>query len=84
MYAHVSQHPFQCHAFVCDSKNSARRLTYVLAAAFQEYSQYLKEQEANMGDSEAVKRKRAIKKFAIDLRTPEQIEQDLKEPDSEA
>ncbi|XP_022653713.1 uncharacterized protein LOC111273178 [Varroa jacobsoni] len=29
--------PFECHAFVCESKDSARRLTLTLAAAFREY-----------------------------------------------
>ena len=27
--------PFQCHAFVCDSRQSARHLTFALAAAFK-------------------------------------------------
>lgn len=30
--------PFECHAFLCDSKQSARKLTYSLALAFQKYS----------------------------------------------
>lgn len=29
--------PLECHAFVCESKDSARRLTLTLAAAFREY-----------------------------------------------
>lgn len=34
----VSEHgPLECHAFVCESKDSARRLTLTLAAAFREY-----------------------------------------------
>lgn len=30
--------PFVCHAFVCDSRQIARNLTYTLANAFQQYS----------------------------------------------
>nr|CAD7586228.1 unnamed protein product [Timema genevievae] len=70
-------HPFECHAFVCDSRDSARRLTYALAAAFNEYSKTVKK---SPGDVK--------KKFAIDLRTPEEIEAELQSPnapdDSEA
>ncbi|ROT75217.1 low density lipoprotein receptor adapter protein 1 isoform X1 [Penaeus vannamei] len=69
-----SQHPFQCHAFVCDSRHNARKLTFALAQAFQQFS---KEVKAN-------KSTRKPKKFAIDLRSPEEIEVDLKEADSEA
>ncbi|KAI4467653.1 phosphotyrosine interaction domain-containing family member [Holotrichia oblita] len=36
--------PFVCHAFVCDSKNQARQITYALAAAFQEYGKKIKEE----------------------------------------
>lgn len=56
--------PFTCHAFVCESKNQARQLTYALAAAFQDYGSRCKEPTG------ATK----TKKFAIDLRTPEEIE----------
>lgn len=56
--------PFNCHAFVCDSRAQARRLTYALAAAFQEYGNKVK------GGSELSYVK---KKFAIDLRTPEEL-----------
>lgn len=58
--------PFTCHGFVCESKNQARQLTYALAAAFQDYGNKYKEATG------AVK----TKKFAIDLRTPEDIEND--------
>ncbi|XP_071440030.1 low density lipoprotein receptor adapter protein 1 [Hetaerina americana] len=83
------QHPFQCHGFVCDSRNSARRLTYVLAAAFQEFSKLLKEEDEDKDKNSGcpggqTKKRISFKKFAIDLRTPEQIEQDLKQPESEA
>ena len=29
------RHPFECLAFVCDSRQTARRLTFALANAFQ-------------------------------------------------
>ena len=77
-------HPFECHAFVCDSRSGARKLTYALAGAFQEYSKLVKATGGEGGKEglSAIK-----KKFAIDLRTPEEIEADLKSPhmeDSEA
>lgn len=62
--------PFICHAFVCESRNQARQVTYALAAAFQDYGRRVKEENAT--DSTSVKRKR----FAIDLRTPEELEHD--------
>ncbi|XP_046974870.1 low density lipoprotein receptor adapter protein 1-A [Vanessa cardui] len=66
--------PFECHAFVCESRNAARRLTYSLAAAFQDYSRRVKE----MQTAEIDERPPSLKKrFAIDLRTPEEIEADL-------
>lgn len=55
--------PFECHSFVCDSRDQARKLTYCLAAAFQDYGRRVKFE----GHVE-----RPIKKFAIDLRTPEE------------
>ncbi|KAL0809520.1 hypothetical protein ABMA28_011057 [Loxostege sticticalis] len=67
--------PFECHAFVCESRNAARRLTYSLAAAFQDYSRRVKEMQAT---PELDERPPNLKKrFAIDLRTPEEIEADL-------
>lgn len=59
--------PFDCHAFVCDSRHQARQLTYALAAAFQEYGKKVKEEAKD--NPNAVK-----KKFAIDLRSPEELE----------
>ncbi|CAH1116748.1 unnamed protein product [Phaedon cochleariae] len=56
--------PFECHSFVCESRDQARRITYALAAAFQDYGRRVK---AESGSSE-----RPIRKFAIDLRTPEE------------
>ncbi|XP_068239304.1 low density lipoprotein receptor adapter protein 1-like isoform X1 [Palaemon carinicauda] len=69
-----SQHPFQCHAFVCDSRHNARKLTFALAQAFQQFSKEVKNNKSS----------KKPKKFAIDLRSPEEIEVDLKEADSEA
>ncbi|XP_049882903.1 uncharacterized protein LOC126378525 [Pectinophora gossypiella] len=67
--------PFECHAFVCESRNAARRLTYSLAAAFQDYSRRVKELQTT---PELDDRPPSLKKrFAIDLRTPEEIEADL-------
>lgn len=53
---------FICHSFVCETKYHARQLTFALAAAFANYAQEMK------GSNKIVKQK----KFAIDLRTPEQ------------
>ncbi|KYQ53062.1 hypothetical protein ALC60_07790 [Trachymyrmex zeteki] len=71
--------PFECHGFVCESKYYARQLTYALAAAFDVYSKTVKAQEKLTGVSVNTARKR----FAIDLRSPEEIEADLT-MDSEA
>lgn len=76
------ENPFEVHAFVCDSRAMARRLTFALAASFQDYSKRVKEaEEQNMGDSSG---KILRKKFAIDLRTPEEIQQDITEQETEA
>lgn len=73
--------PFDCHAFVCDSKQSARRLTFALAKAFQDFSQ---QNKAASSEGQKV-RKANPRQFAIDLRSPEEIEQELKDMgDSEA
>lgn len=56
--------PFDCHSFVCDSRDQARKLTYCLAAAFQDYGRRVKLENGHT--------ERPIKKFAIDLRTPEE------------
>ncbi|XP_047740348.1 low density lipoprotein receptor adapter protein 1-B isoform X2 [Hyalella azteca] len=69
---HVNRHPFHVYAFVCDSRHNARHLTFSLAQAFQQFSSVVKDNPNK------------IKKFAIDLRSPEEKEADLKEPDSEA
>lgn len=55
--------PFVCHSFVCESRDQARKITYALAAAFQDYSRRVKEENKDLTK---------IKRFAIDLRTPEE------------
>jgi len=77
------EHPFEVHAFVCDSRALARKLTYALAASFQEYSKRVKEEEQIAKDSGQVV-ERSRKKFAIDLRSPEEIKQELDEQETEA
>ncbi|XP_070512737.1 uncharacterized protein [Cardiocondyla obscurior] len=72
--------PFECHGFVCESKYYARQLTYALAAAFENYSKTVKAQEKLNG---VTVDNTARKRFAIDLRSPEEIEADLT-MDSEA
>ncbi|KAH0946745.1 hypothetical protein HN011_006472 [Eciton burchellii] len=69
--------PFECHGFVCESKYYARQLTYALATAFEIYSKTVKAQE-KLAQVTGTK-----KRFAIDLRSPEEIEADLT-MDSEA
>ncbi|XP_050434600.1 uncharacterized protein LOC126841885 [Adelges cooleyi] len=64
--------PFDCVAFVCESRNVARNLTYALAAAFQAYSRKVR----NTGSSKS--------RFAIDLRTPEELEMEIRKVDSDA
>lgn len=69
-----NENPFEVHAFVCDNRAMARRLTYALAASFQEYSRRIKEAEDsnnNITADSPMKRK-----FAIDLRTPEELHQE--------
>ncbi|XP_075219483.1 uncharacterized protein LOC142323566 [Lycorma delicatula] len=67
----VDQNPFECHAFICENKPAARQLTYCLATAFQDYSKKGRTSQDTK------------KQFAIDLRSPEEIQADLK-VDSEA
>ncbi|XP_037940050.1 uncharacterized protein LOC119672943 [Teleopsis dalmanni] len=74
-----SPHPFEVHAFVCDSRAMARKLTFALAAAFQEYSRRVKED----GDSLSDKITPTRQKFAIDLRSPEEL-RDGAEEETEA
>lgn len=70
-----SENPFEVHAFVCDSRAMARRLTYALAASFQEYSRKVKEVEDNNNNNEPTE-SQLKRKFAIDLRTPEELNQE--------
>lgn len=68
--------PFEVHAFVCDSRAMARKLTYALAAAFQDYSRRVKESgEQSPTDNITSHRQ----KFAIDLRTPEELQEGANE-----
>lgn len=66
--------PFECHGFVCESKHHARQMTYALATAFQIYSQTIKTLDNNSDNNPMGNVK---KRFAIDLRTPDEIETDL-------
>lgn len=69
--------------FFVPSRALARKLTYALAASFQEYSKRVKEEEQLAADSgQPIERSR--KKFAIDLRSPEEIKQELDEQETEA
>ncbi|KAL5283827.1 hypothetical protein ACFFRR_006235 [Megaselia abdita] len=69
-----STNPFEVHAFVCDSRQTARKLTFALAAAFQDYSQKLKDKDTS-NDNISNERK----KFAIDLRTPKEQQEELQD-----
>jgi hypothetical protein len=72
-----NEHPFEVHAFVCDSRAMARRLTYALAASFQEYSRKVKEAEdTNYNNNINTIDSTMKRKFAIDLRTPEELQQE--------
>lgn len=58
------QSPFMCHSFLCSSRAEARQITFALAAAFQDYGKRVKKENL------------PSKKFAIDLRTPEEQQAD--------
>lgn len=74
--------PFEVHAYVCDSRAMARKLTFALAAAFQDYSKKVKDlEESSKIDGKVVSPR---KKFAIDLRSPEEMQQELDEQETEA
>ena len=64
--------PFECYAYVCDSRLNARRLTIALATAFQEFSKTVKSQKMKQ------------KRIAIDLRTPEEMAAELEDQETEA
>ncbi|XP_064539273.1 uncharacterized protein LOC135429040 [Drosophila montana] len=83
-----SPHPFEVHAFVCDSRAMARKLTFALSAAFQDYSRVVKEASGDDQDNGNATPSDAItptrQKFAIDLRTPEEIQAGELEQETEA
>ena len=64
--------PFECYAYVCDSRQSARKLTIALASAFQEFSKTVKSQKMKQ------------KRIAIDLRSPEEMAAELEDLETEA
>ena len=64
--------PFECYAYVCDIRQSARKLTIALATAFQEFSKTVKNQKTKH------------KRIAIDLRTPEQMAAECEDQETEA
>lgn len=64
--------PFECYAYVCDCRQNARRLTIALASAFQEFSKTVKNQKV------------ILKRYAIDLRTPEEMAEELQDQETEA
>ncbi|KAH8366049.1 hypothetical protein KR093_008638, partial [Drosophila rubida] len=82
----TSPHPFEVHAFVCDSRAMARKLTFALSAAFQDYSRVVKEAsgEDQVDDSHNDLITPTRQKFAIDLRTPEEIQAGELEQETEA
>lgn len=55
---------------MCESRQTARKVTYCLATAFQEYSKSIRAADAGS------------KRFAIDLRSPEDLEAELRAADS--
>jgi hypothetical protein len=65
--------PFRCHAFVTDTRETARNLTYALAEAFTRFSLQVSSGKIKV---------ETPKKFAIDLRPPDEIQAELQ--DSEA
>lgn len=69
---------FECHAYVCTSRASARRLAFSLALAFKEFGRLCANKKMDKVPEQS---------FAIDLRSPEEIENDMaanQELDSEA
>lgn len=71
----VVQHPFTCHAFVCDSRSQARKLTYALAKTFEMYGNRMKESGEDLLPK---------KRFAIDLRQPEEMQNASDEEETDA
>lgn len=63
----------------------ARELTYALAASFQEYSKRVKENEQNdLSGNTVLHPANGKKKFAIDLRLPEEMHQTIADQETEA
>lgn len=67
----------------CFDRALARKLTYALAAAFQEYSKRVKEIELQELKTEPHTAE-TKKKFQIDLRTPEEMQQTIADQETEA
>lgn len=65
--------PFRCHAFVCDSRETAKKLTMELAKAFEVYSKEVKRDSGNAATGESTKSAGKKKRFAIDLRPTDDI-----------
>lgn len=64
-----NRNPFEVHAFACDNRATTRKLTFALAAAFQDYSRRVKEDAERNNTIAPIQ-----KKFAIDLRDPEEMQ----------
>ncbi|CAG0890330.1 unnamed protein product [Cyprideis torosa] len=64
------EHPFRCIAYACETKQVARMLTFALATAFQVCS------TQGAFSEEAKRTGRKPKRFAIDLRSPEELQVD--------
>lgn len=64
----------------------ARKLTYSLAASFQEYSKRVKAAELSKQSDPSASESGLVakKKFAIDLRTPEEMQQEVDDQETEA
>lgn len=62
----------------------ARTLTYALAASFQEYSKRVREIEQQEMKNNSLQTSTVKKKFAIDLRTPEEMQQTIEDQETEA
>ncbi|KAJ8679383.1 hypothetical protein QAD02_015170 [Eretmocerus hayati] len=65
--------PFECHGFVCESKHHARQITHALAAAFQIYSQHVKDCAPNTNGSGLSNDRKG---YAIKLSNPNEFEAD--------
>lgn len=75
---------FVCWVIQLLSRARARELTYALAASFQEYSKRVKEIEQNEMRSNKAHPMNGRKKFAVDLRLPEEMHQTIEDQETEA